>query len=72
MLKELLDDVVAKDVCHKLKRVAVKLLEDLILFVAVSCFKLLLNEARAVLITAKFDNVIVDVLFNFNMGSPKT
>ena len=42
--------------------VGLDLPEDLVLFVAVCCLKLLLNEARSVLITTEFDNMIINVL----------
>ena len=62
VLKKLLDHVIAKDVRHELARVGVKLLEDLFFLIAISLLKLLLDESRAMLVTAKFSYVIVDVL----------
>lgn len=62
MLEELLDDIIAKDVLHELNSVRLNLSEDSVLLVAVRCLELLLDESRALLISAKFDDVVVDVL----------
>lgn len=62
MLEELLDHIIAEDICHQLNGIGLDLPKDLILFVAVCRLELLLNEAGSVLITAELDNVIVNVL----------
>lgn len=63
MLKELLDHIVAKDVRHELHSIGKDLPESLIFLITVGRLELLLNEPGAVLITTKFDDVPVDVLF---------
>ena len=62
VLEELLHDVVAEDVRHQLQRVGEDLPEELRLLVAVGGLQLALDEARAVLVAAELDDVVVDVL----------
>ena len=62
MLKQLLHDIVAKDVRHQLQAVWVNFAENLFLFIAVGRFELLLDEAGAVLVAAEFDHVVGDIL----------
>lgn len=62
MLEELLDHVIAKDIGHELKGVRQKLSEELVLFVTVRSFKLLLNKPRSMLVAAEFDDMIVYIL----------
>lgn len=62
MLEQFLDHIVAEDVCHELKCIGLDLVEDLFLLVTVGGLQLLLDEARAVLISAELYDVIVDVL----------
>lgn len=64
MFKELLDDVIAKYICHQLHRVGLDLLEHSLLFITVGGFEFLLNEPRSVLITTEFDYMVVDVLIS--------
>lgn len=64
VLEEFLDNVVAKYIHHELDGIGLDLLENLFFLIAVCGFQLLLDEARAVLIAAKLDNMIVDVLQN--------
>ena len=45
VLKELLDNVVTKDIHHELNSVGLDLLENLLLFIAIGCFQLLLDKA---------------------------
>lgn len=45
MLEEFLDHVIAKDICHQLDSIGVKLAEDLVFLVTVGSLELLLNEA---------------------------
>ena len=61
MLEKLLNDIVAKHVLHELDGVHLQLLEHLVLLVAIRRLQLLLNETRAVLVAAEFDNVTVDL-----------
>lgn len=67
MLKEFLDHVIAENIGHQLQRVGADFAKDLIFFVAVGRLEFLLNESRAMLITAKFDNMIVNVLPTFSI-----
>lgn len=62
MLKQLLNDVVAKHIGHQLEAVGLYLAEHLLLFVAVGRFQFLLDETRSMLITAKLDHMVVNVL----------
>jgi len=62
MLKELLNDVVAKNVLHQLQGIGKKLAEDLFLFLAVGSLELALNESRSVSVSAEFNNVVVGFL----------
>jgi hypothetical protein len=62
MLEKLLDDIIAKDVCHKLQGIEFDFSKNLLLFVTIGRFELLLDKARAMLITTKLDDMIVDVL----------
>lgn len=62
MLKEFLDNVIAKDIHHKLDSVWPYFLEDLFLFVAVCGFQFVLYESRTMLITAELHDMVVDVL----------
>ena len=62
VLEELLNHVITKDISHQLTCVRMELSKDLILFVAVCGLKLLLNEARAMLVTTEFDDMLIDIL----------
>jgi hypothetical protein len=62
MFKQFLDNIIAKNVSHKLKSIRLDFAEELLLLIAIGCFKLLLNEPRAMLITTKFNYVMVDIL----------
>lgn len=42
--------------------------KDLILFVAVGRLKLLLDESRAMLVTAKLNDVVINILSSFSKG----
>jgi hypothetical protein len=60
--EEFLNDVVPKDIRHKLKGVWRNLIKDSLLFGTRCSFELLLNEPRAMLITTKLDYVTEDIL----------
>ncbi len=62
VLEEFLDDIVAEDILHELDGVGFDLPEDLVLLVAIGSLELLLDEAGAVLVTAEFHDVVVDIL----------
>ena len=62
MLEELLYHVVAKDVRHQLQGVWLDLIKDHLLLFARRSFQLLLDEARAMLVTAELDGVANNVL----------
>lgn len=72
MLKQLLDDVVAKDIGHQLQAVGLDLAEHLLLLVAVGSFQFLLDETRAVLVAAKLNHMIVDVLRTISHAPGRT
>lgn len=44
MLKQLLDDIVAENVCHELKSVRLNFTENLLLLITIRSLKLLLDE----------------------------
>ena len=62
MLKKLLYHIVTEDVGHQLYCVCHQFSIDLVLFIAVGCLKLSLNEASTILVAAKFHDMMVDVL----------
>ena len=62
MLKDLLDNIVSKDIGHELQSVWLNFAKDLLLLVAVCSLELLLNKSRSMLITAELYNVVVNVL----------
>ena len=62
MLEELLNHVVAKDIGHQLDGVGLYFSEHLVFLITVGRFQLLLYKARAVLVPAEFDNMIINVL----------
>ena len=62
MFKEFLNDIISEDIGHQLEGIWSNLRKDDILFVRSGRLKLLLDEPRAVLIAAKFNNMIIDVL----------
>ena len=59
MLKELLGDVVTKNIGHELERIRQDFLKDLFLVVAVCSLELLLDESRAMLIATEFNKMVV-------------
>lgn len=61
MLEELLDDVIAKDVLHQLQRILLELAKHALLDFAVGGFELLLDKARAMLVSSKLNDVALDV-----------
>lgn len=69
MLKEFLNDIVAKDVGHELVGFAKDLVKDHGLIVAACSFELVLYEARSVLISTELDHMSTNVL---SMGSDAT
>lgn len=62
MFKELLDNIVTKNILHELDCVGFNLAENLFLLVAVGSLELLLNETRSMLVTAELYNMVVDIL----------
>lgn len=62
MLKEFLNNVIAKDISHELQAIGLNLTEDLVFLIAVGRLEFLLNEPRSMLITTEFHNVVVDIL----------
>ena len=62
MFEELLDNVVTEHIRHELPRIRVQLAEYSIFLVAICGLKLLLDEARAMLVTTEFDNMLIYVL----------
>lgn len=62
MFEEFLDDIIAEDVGHQLNGVGLNLPKDLILLITVGGLQLLLDEPGTMLIAAKLDDMIVDVL----------
>ena len=63
MLEQLLNDVVAEDIGHQLKRIGLNLGKDLVFLIAVCGLQFLLDEPRAMLIAAELNNMPVNVLF---------
>lgn len=64
MLKELLYDIIAKDINHQLHRIRKNFSKNQIFLVAVGCLKLLLDEPGPMLIAAELDDMFVNVLGN--------
>ena len=64
VLEELLNNIVAKYICHKLQGVGLYLAEDLVLLVTICSLQFLLNEPRSMLIAAKLNDVLIDVLLS--------
>jgi hypothetical protein len=62
MLEELLNNIVAKHICHELQGVRLYLAEDLVLLVTICSLEFLLDEPRSMLIATKLYDVLVDVL----------
>ena len=62
MFKKLLYYIIAKHIGHQLQGVWLDLSKHLFFLVAVRSLQFLLNESRAVLIAAKFNNMVIDVL----------
>ena len=67
MLEELLDDIVAEDISHQLKRVGLDFAEQLFLLITVCCFQLLLDEPRSMLIAAELYHMIIYVLLEVKL-----
>jgi DNA-directed RNA polymerase len=61
VLEELMKPIVSENVGRQVQGVLSNFGKDDLLLVAVCRFELLLDEARAVLISAKFNNVLVDI-----------
>jgi hypothetical protein len=69
VFEELLNNIVAKDICHKLQGVGLYLAEDLVLLITICSLKFLLNKPRSMLIATKLNNVLIDVLvFMLSLG----
>ena len=62
MLEELLDHVISEDILHELNSVWFDFSEHLVFLIAVCSLELLLDKARAMLVSAKFNNMVVDIL----------
>lgn len=62
VFEELLNNVVAKDIGHELERAGCDLVEHGLFVDTRRSLKFLLNKARSMLISAKFDNMTKDVL----------
>jgi len=62
MFEELLNHVVSEHISHQLQRVLMYFFEHNFLLITVGRLQLLLDKAGSVLVTAKFHNVLVDVL----------
>lgn len=62
VLEKLLNNIVAKDIRHKLKAVGLDFAEDLVLLVAICGFQHVLDEPRTMLITTEFHNMVIDIL----------
>lgn len=62
MLEQFLDNIVAEDIGHQLEAVWLDLAENLLLFIAVRSLELLLDEPRAMLVTAELNDMVVDIL----------
>jgi hypothetical protein len=64
VLEELLNNIVAKDICHELQSVGLYLAEDLVLLVTICSLEFLLDEPRSMLIATKLNDVVIDVLLS--------
>jgi hypothetical protein len=63
VFKEFLNNIIAKDIRHKLQSVGVDFTEDLVLFITICRLEFLLDESRPVLVATEFYDMFVDVLF---------
>lgn len=61
MFKQLLNDIIPENIGHELQRIRLDFGEYLILFITISSFQLLLNEAGSVLVSTELYNMIVDI-----------
>ena len=62
VLKEFLYHIITENIRHQLHRVSHQLSIDLVLFIAVGCLKLSLDETSSILIAAEFYDMMIDVL----------
>lgn len=62
VLKQFLNNVIAKDISHQLKTVWLNLTEHLFFLIAVGSLQLLLDEPGPVLVATEFNHVVVNVL----------
>lgn len=62
MFEELLDNIVSKNILHQLQAVLLDFPEYLVFLIAVRGLQFLLNEARAMLISAKFNDEAIKFL----------
>lgn len=62
MFQELLDNIIAEDVFHELGSIGLDLSEYLVLHVAIGGGEFLLDESRALLISAELNDMAVNVL----------
>ena len=66
VLEELLDDIVAEDIGHQLKRVRLDFAEQLLFLVAVCGFQFLLDKPRSMLVATELYNMIIYILPEVN------
>ena len=66
VLEQLLNNVIAENISHQLQAVGLDLAENLLLLIAVGRLELLLDEARPVLVAAKFHNMTIYILKQVN------
>lgn len=62
MLKKLLNDIVAENILHQLYGIRLKLLENLVLLIAVGGLQFRLDKARSMLVTTELNYIVVNVL----------
>lgn len=62
VLKKLLYHVITENIRHQLECVGLNFAEELLFLITISSLELLLNEARSMLISTEFNNVMVDIL----------
>lgn len=62
MLEKLLNNIIAEHIFHQLYSIWFNFAEHLVLFIAVGAFKLGLDKSRAMLVAAKLNDVVINIL----------
>lgn len=63
MFKKFLNNIIAKNIRHKLQSFRVDFAKDLVLLITICCLEFLLDKSRPVLVATELYYMLVDVLF---------